>query len=136
MGKTYSLAKNISQSEKTFAFFTSNHDHLYKFKDDLTENHISPVKYIHGKGFQKSCERYPKTGDEESWTKDQRLVHKIYTGFGLKGSRLLCSNCNKKKSCEYIEYTQRASNYQITLQPLEFFNFFFQLICFFVLIVQ
>jgi len=119
-GKTNSLAKTIARTDKTIAFFTSNHNHLDKFKEDLDEYGISDKEYIHGKGFERSCLRYPKSNNPGSWTGDEAFLHKIHKGFGVKSSRFLCSACSRKRGCEYYEYTHNAKRYRITLQPLEF----------------
>lgn len=123
-GKTYNLAKVISETTRSIAFFTANHDHLDEFKGDLEEFGIYEGEggYIHGKGFARegSCLRYPHGDKKEKWTPDQELVHKIYNGFGVKSSRFLCNDCDFREGCEYYEYTHHSDNYRITLQPLEF----------------
>ncbi len=120
-GKTYTLAKAIKDHPNIrIAFFSANHDHLEEFKKDLYEFGILEGEFIHGKGFNKSCELYPKNKPREKWTKDEILIHKIYNGFGVKSSQLLCSSCIHKDDCEYHDYTHNAKKYRITLQPLEF----------------
>jgi len=128
-GKTESIVKAIATSKIKVAFFTSNHSHIFtsnhshieKFKCDLGKYKVSPKEYIHGKGFEKNCLRYPqRTKSRRLWTRDEEYVHRIYKTIGVGYTRFLCKGCSKRTICEYYTYTQKVHTYRISLQPLEY----------------
>ena len=120
-GKTESIVKTIASSTERLALFTSNHSHIEKFKRDLKKYKLSKKEYIHGKGFERSCLRFPpKTTPPRSWTSDERYIHQIYTRLGVGYTHIICKKCHMKKGCEYHNYPLKASTCRISLQPLEF----------------
>lgn len=118
-GKTESLAKIIAKTDKKYAFFTANHHHLEKFEQDLKKYGMKESEYIHGGGFERLCENYPRKVVKD-WTDSEKFIHKIHHRFERISSKILCTKCGKKSSCKYYEYTHNSKRYRITLQPLEF----------------
>jgi len=118
-GKTYSLSKAIASSgEIEVAIFSANHKHLEKIYSQLILMGVPEDEIIHGKGFSKSCVRFPT--NINNMNHDERFVYNLYRKLG--SGDILCSNCQDRSYCEHYEYKHSANNYRITLQPFEYLS--------------